>query len=102
MNLKKLTIYNLRKDFGYKVKVNHFRYLNSHGPDALFSMSEIRNQKSQDDINPNGGLTRIEITDKKGETCTIEAKCHEKDPFNRKIAIQICLGRYLKKIYSQD
>ena len=93
------TIHQLRKS-GYKVRINHLRYVS----DYLISKREIDKYNDERQLNlsmknadPKGGYTTIEITTPMGENFKSEAACSKKDSFNRRIALQICLGRLAKK-----
>lgn len=73
------TVKQLRQS-GYKVRVFHIRKKNAGSPV------------------PRGGLTHIEITLPNGENVVGEAKCAEIDNYNKKIGVQIALGRALKNV----
>lgn len=101
VNIKNMTIHQLRLN-GCKVRVNHKRYGKFGGGEyakenPLVDMRVIRANKLQNGISAKGGQTTIELT-KDGKNYTATAKCNPKDPFNRKIAIKICLGRIAKQV----
>jgi hypothetical protein len=86
--MNKPTIKQLRQS-GYKVRVMHTRdYILDH---TLFGLKRF--------LNPKGGSTRIELTspDKKYDVFG-EAKCSEKDRFNRKLGNEIALNRAINKV----
>ena len=96
------TIHQLRKS-GYKCRINHKRYYAEYG---LFSKKEAKEMVSKQywdndykKVNPKGGYTSIEITTPTGENFKTEAVCSKKDSFNRRISLQICLGR-LSKVHN--
>lgn len=91
-----LTIHNLRKDFNWKCRVNHFRLHIANGIE--YPIKTFRETKNQHAINSKGGRTLIEITDTKGNNYSFESKCSKKDSFNRKLGISICLGRLSKQL----
>lgn len=93
--MKNLTIYNLRKDLGFKVRVLHKRFVKGNG---MLSLFEIRQNGLQSLINPKGGYTTISVTTPKGENYEVMAKCSDKDAYNKKVAISICLGRLAKQL----
>ncbi len=100
MNNHLPSIHQLRKS-NYKCRILHKRYY--YGGYGLLSKREMENEISQEHvkskISPKGGYTSIEITTPMGENFKSEAVCSQKDSFNRRIALQICLGR-LAKIHS--
>ena len=99
MNIKNMTIYELRKA-GLKVRVNHRRRIgDSHNQlDPLLDMKTIREENLQNKINAKGGQTTIELTDLNNKTWESSAYCNIIDSFNKKIAIRICLGRLAKQM----
>jgi len=82
------TIKQLRQN-GYKVRVLHTRNVtNIERIGGIFS--EISNF---------GGYTKIEVTTPNGlNTVSGEARCSDKECFNRRIGNQIALGRALQKL----
>jgi hypothetical protein len=101
------TVQSLRKQ-GYKLKISHFRYIegaddgNGFPSTELVPMYEIRNLKCQSKILPRGGRTEVELTTPSGENYKSVTYCNSVDSFNRKIGIQIAIGRILKKIESDN
>jgi hypothetical protein len=92
--MAKITVKSLRQR-GYNVKISHFRYLGdkfkSHD---LTSYHHIRTEKWQDRINPHGGLTTVQVCDANNNPLwETEARCSKEDNFNRKVALNICMGR---------
>lgn len=82
------TIKQLRQR-GFKVRVLHTR--------------KVRPYKTIDgtfhEILPFGGYTKIEVTTPNKLTTVVgEAKCSDKENFNRRIGNQIALGRALQKL----
>lgn len=54
---------------------------------------------SSNKLLPRGGITEIEVYDKDDNYVAYgEAKCSEKDVFNRKTALNIALGRVIKSL----
>lgn len=101
---RQLSVHELRQQ-GYKVRVGHKRYqYTGIGPagcslvfrkdyevsESVYGMAAIPWQPL-----PKGGLTVVEITTPEGETLTGVAECSVKDQFNRKIGLNIALGRAL-------
>lgn len=70
-----MTVQELRNN-GYKVKVLHYR---NPSTTALYS--------------PKGGKTRLIIDSPTGEHFEGEAICSKKDNYNKRLGIQIALGR---------
>lgn len=73
------TVKQLRQS-GYKVRVCHQR------------------EKNGEELSPWGGITKVEITTPEGNNIAGEAKCSSKDNYNKKIGIQIALGRAFKNV----
>jgi len=111
MNLP--TIHELRKQ-GYKVRINHYRYVASRNPSIpstkliathvaptvptleRLTKEDKRNRK-YGYVDAKGGLTEVEITAPNGGTTEVRAaQCNRKDAFNRRLGIRICLGRLRK------
>ena len=90
------TIHNLRLK-GCKVRVGHWRFVNGilYPPRLVGS---VKRQKRFKEIKSKGGKTEIELTFPGIETFSSYAKCRVDDNFNRKIGINICLGRIRKKL----
>ena len=90
-----LTVHAIRKS-GFKVHVNHYRYIGNPKHDHnLAAYFHIRNEKWQNRISPKGGLTTIDVYDRGSSEPLfhVQAKCSLKDAYNRKIALNVCLGR---------
>ena len=82
------TIKQLRQQ-GYKVRVLHIRKT-----EPFQTIDGIYHR-----IVNSGGYTKIEVTTPDMTTTTIgEAKCSDKDAFNRRIGNSIALGRALEKL----
>lgn len=71
-----MTIQELRNN-GYKIKVLHYRRGNP-----------LNNYKG-----PKGGRTKVIIDSPNGEHFEGEAKCSNKDNYNKKLGVRIALGR---------
>lgn len=71
------TVESLRK-LGWKVRVRHFR------------------REASSEINPRGGKTIVEITLPDGRTICGSARCSRKENFNKRLGVQIALGRAMK------
>jgi hypothetical protein len=93
------TIQELRKA-GYKVKISHTREhrdtKNVHHRTSvpLYRRDEFKNYK---DIWSKGGATDICIITPDGKEFSERVKCHRKDVFNRKTAINLGLVRIFGK-----
>ena len=95
------TIHELRK-LGYWVGVTHLRndkygqmpFKNKHEIKAYYASKPIRDK---DIISPKGGATIVEIVPpSKDKYFSSQAICNMKDTFNRRVALNICLGRIFK------
>lgn len=84
----KTQVEHLRRN-GWKVRVYHQRQT----PQGLKRI-QGKNQK----ILPKGGLTEVSVISPEGETGSGWAECSKKDVYNRKLGVQIALGRALKSI----
>lgn len=91
-----MTIESL-KELGYKVYVTHFRYANANRR-QLKPTNEFRANGMSGLIHPKGGLTTIEL--KKGDVVAAkaEAKCSQEESFNKKIGLNICIGRVARQL----
>lgn len=69
-----MTVQELR-NAGYKVRVLHSR------------------RDTFDGYRPKGGFTRVVIDSPYGEHFEGEAKCSDKDNYNKKLGVRIALGR---------
>jgi hypothetical protein len=67
------------RNIGYKVRVRHFRRLDSSGK-----------------ILPRGGETIVTITDNHGHTVEGLSRCSDADGFSKRIGVAIAIGRALK------
>lgn len=86
------SVEQLRKD-GYKVRVTHLRFYNVNGKPELKAKFE---SPGKDFLMTKGGKTFVEITSPENENFVGEAYCSIKDGFNRKLGLQIALGRALR------
>lgn len=94
--IKLPSIHQLRKS-NYKCRIIHKRYYEGYGLLSKREMEDVIFQKHcKSRISPKGGCTLIEITTSTGENFKSEAVCSQKDSFNRRIGLQICLGRISK------
>lgn len=98
------TIHELRKQ-GNKLRITHYRWvkrwMNLDGETAPKFERVTKEQKKAKifrDILPLGGETVIDLTDKVGRSWCAKASCSDKDPFNRRVGIQIALGRIAKQM----
>ena len=76
-----MTIHDLRKA-GYKVRVLHFR--NDH--DSILG-----------EFHPKGGRTVVQITTPDGQNLEGRANCSKKERYNKRVGVQVALGRALFK-----
>ena len=91
------TVKSLRQS-GYKVRVIHKReYTYTSGP--FFTDKTI---KKESRMNEKGGYTFVEIRTPDEKEYFGEAKCSDLDNYNKKVGVQIALGRALKKIQNDD
>lgn len=85
---------------GYKVRVRHVRKFK--GPNGVGAASKREIAESglvlADCLVHNGGSTSVEITSPSNQTVSATAECSEKDAFNRKIGLNIALGRALAQL----
>lgn len=82
-----MTVEKLRKN-NYKVRVIHSRRT-EHG--VVLPYYIVRGKP----LDAKGGSTRVEITTPNGQELSAEARCSNKDNFNRKTGLAIALGRAL-------
>lgn len=73
-----MKVHDLRKA-GYKVRVLHFRNDNGNG------------------VSAKGGETVIQITTPDGQELEGRAKCSDKERYNKRVGVQVALGRALFK-----
>jgi hypothetical protein len=93
------TIHQLRKE-GIKVRVSHMRFARPFDSDSLRFINVTKAAKKEkmfQYIDPKGGCTTIDITNKLGADFTAQANCSDLDRFDRKLGIRICLGRLEKQ-----
>jgi len=97
------SIVDLRR-LGYKVRVSHFRIVNTthHVPAYSFlSLQRVtkidKKNKVFEKILERGGETQIELTNREGKTFNAIAECSKKDQFNRRLGNHICLARLAKQ-----
>lgn len=104
MNLP--TVSELRRG-GCKVWVTHKRYYDKDRPKLLNKSDAnhliycdlslcIKNNKL---LLAKGGLTEVRIDLPNGDTLTGKAQCSLKDAYNKKLGLQIALGRALRGKY---
>jgi len=90
-----VSVASLRQS-GFKVRVNHFRqYKDGDKTGYTKYMAGLIGSNVLGDVLPRGGLTTVEVTSPTGETFIGEARCSDKDSFNRKLGVKIALGRAL-------
>lgn len=83
-NLNKiLTVQRLRQA-GYMVRVYHYR-------------RSVQDPFGKPTVLPNGGYTVVTVKTPEGITYTERADCSNQDQYNKKIGVQICIGRMFKK-----
>lgn len=89
------------KSEGYDVRVTHLRrWIPKNGGSPVLS---TRNQIISADGNmeyamATGGETKVEVTSPDGRKASAFAVCSDKDNFNRKIGLNIAVGRALSKL----
>jgi hypothetical protein len=93
------SVEQLRKS-GYKVRVVHRRrYLDFNGDDVYFSNFESQQPDFQEVWMQGplmtGGYTKVEVTTPEGDDLSGIAECSLRDQFNRKMGLNIALGRAL-------
>lgn len=76
-----MKVHDLRKA-GYKVRVLHFR---------------VHDDRVLGDVHPKGGETVIQITTPDGMNLEGRARCSEKELYNKRVGVQVALGRALFK-----
>lgn len=76
-----MTVHDLRKS-GYKVRVLHCRR---------------DDERVLGEFHPKGGETVIQITTPDGEELEGRAKCSKKELYNKRVGVQVALGRALYK-----
>ena len=94
--MKQNTVEYFRKNIG-KVRVTSSRYLKDG---QLLTLKNIRDNKLQNLINSRGGKVTVDLTTKDGKDYSVTAQCNLKDSFNKRISMQICLGRLAKLLQS--
>lgn len=90
------TVEEIRKA-GNKVRVTHYRYVNSH-PRMLLPMYVIRQNNLQDLIDARGGLTTVEVVTSNGAIYNSVAECSKNDVFNTKEGVRVALERALSEL----
>lgn len=83
------------REKGYKVYVNHYRYIKDSG---YIPQQAPQYMSKQFDFLPNGGRTELLIKKDNEVVAKTEAHCCLKDPFNKKLGLNICMGRLLKDV----
>lgn len=93
-NNKVPSIQNLRQN-GCKVKVFHSRrdIFGNYFPRMYFGKYMSTFYMSQ-----KGGKTVVTLTDTNNKTVVGESDCSKRDNFNRKVGIELALGRALEKL----
>lgn len=77
-----MTVHDLRKA-GYKVRVLHFRR---------------RDERFLNDVYlPKGGETVLQVTTPEGYNYESRARCSDKERYNKRVGVQIALGRMFNK-----
>ena len=79
MNIQEL------RNSGYKVKVLHHRLYNGEYCYGSYYRTRLPDCK--------GGFTKVIIDSPSGEHFEGEAKCSDKDNYNKKLGVRIALGR---------
>lgn len=94
INLSHKTVAQLRQE-NYRVRVIHYRHLkHDDGERVMFvPLYEIQNRSK---CLPHGGKTEIFVTAPDGKEFFGHAGCVLTDPFNRKMGVQIALGRLIE------
>lgn len=77
-----MKVHDLRKA-GYKVRVLHCR---------KFSTRNLLGE-----FDPKGGETVVQITTPDGQDLEGRAKCSDKERYNKRVGVQVALGRALFK-----
>jgi hypothetical protein len=88
--MKNFSVEDLRKS-GYKVRVAHKRFCKFDYSTTLV-IPTLHGIKG-DSILPRGGITQVDIRTPDGEELFGEAKCSDKDNYNKSIGLQIAIGR---------
>lgn len=100
--MKTPTIQELRAK-NVKCRVSHFRFAEldkNSGTRILYPLGllkEMARERNEHIISPKGGLTMLSIL-KDGKEHTAIARCHEKDTFNKKVSLSICIQRVMQKV----
>ena len=94
-----ITVESLRVA-GNKIRIGHKRFITIDNCKGLFFKKKYDNHGNF--TNPRGGQTFIDWTTPENKTYSIIVKCHEKDPYNKKIGVKIGLGRILKQIEEEN
>lgn len=100
--MKNITVQSLRKS-GYKIRVTHYRWIMQNideNHEALFPKRKY--DKLGKLVNPKGGETQIDVTTPDNRDFSQTVKCHIKDSYNKKIGVQIALGRIFKIIENEN
>ncbi len=93
----KLTVKELRRQ-GCKVRINHLRYYDRYNGDPINKHTAELLKLGGDfkKVKPRGGITKVEIDFPTGDSVVGEAVCSKEDNYDKKLGIQIALGRALK------
>lgn len=87
------SVHLLRKN-GFKIRVRHTRLMewelsNPNLPKQFFPVLRL---------SARGGSTTVEVTTPRGQTTKAEARCSNKENFNRKRGLYLALDRAVQKI----
>jgi hypothetical protein len=88
---------------GYKIRVTHKRKIDKivNNVYDVMSLYDIRQNNLQSLTLPKGGQTTIEVTTPDKKDYTIHSYCNEADTYNRRIGVNICIGRLVKQLNLQ-
>lgn len=101
-----MTVEELRKN-GYKVRVGHLRKI---ADGIVISRNDFQNTVAADWFSihwpdvvlPNGGKTVVEITAPNGKTVSGQARCHEKDNYNKRAGVRLAIDRAMIELGKQN
>lgn len=90
-------------DFGYDVKISHFRHLYSEVHDEVYTGKPYNKRESCDVVLPHGGMTIVTLIDENtlNEYCG-EAVCSDKDNFCRYEGVIIALERAIRNVLRKN
>lgn len=86
------------KDAGYTVEINHYRYYWDSESKFIGGLAHSMDFINRNLIAPFGGECHVSVLTPDNLTYCKVARCNLSDNYNKKLGVQICLGRICKQI----